>query len=145
MNIVRHDPWGLMNRLHQDINSLWANQVSGGEEEAVLSNWVPAVDIEENSHAFTIRADLPGVKADDVDITMDNGVLSIEGSRELQADSDEGGVTRRERISGRFLRRFRLPKTVNPEGIKATAQDGVLEIVLPKQPEVQPRRITVNG
>ena len=146
MNIIRHDPWSLMTRLHRDLDRLVATGFAGGNgEEAVVSDWVPAVDIDESDKDFTIRADLPGVKAADVDITMDNGVLTIQGSRLAERDSEDNGLRRIERSSGRFLRRFRLPKSADGEHIKASARDGVLEVVIPKQPEVQPRRIAVTG
>ena len=145
MNIIRHEPWGLMSRLHRDLDRLVASSFAGGDEDAVVSDWVPAVDIQESDDGFTIRADLPGVKPADVEITMDQGVLTIQGSRSATAEKDEQGMRRVERISGRFLRRFRLPESVDSQGIRAASNNGVLEIVIPKQPEVQPRRIEVQG
>ena len=146
MNIIRHDPWNLMTRLHRDLDRLMASGFAqSGDEDAVVSDWVPAVDIAENGEQFTIRADLPGVKPEDVEITMDQGVLSIQGSRSATREQEERGLRRVERVSGRFLRRFRLPESADSTDIRAVSNNGVLEIAIPKQPEVQPRRIVVQG
>lgn len=145
MNIIRHDPWTWMNRLHRDLDDLVGNRLAPGAEPDSVSDWVPAVDVAESNDGFVIRADLPGVDAKDVDITMENGLLSIQGSRQTINETESRGYKRTERVSGRFFRRFALPDTSDDEGIVAQARDGVLEIRIPKKPQVQPKRIEVKS
>lgn len=145
MNIIQRDPWTLMNRLHRDLDRLVANGgLTDSESNNSVTDWVPAVDVAEAADGFVIRADLPGVSPEDVEITMENGVLTLKGSRETVSESEAGGYKRVERSSGRFYRRFTLPDTSDSEGIEAKAKDGVLEIRIPKKPQLQPRRIKVN-
>ena len=92
-----------------------------------------------------MRADLPGVKPEDIEVNMENGVLTVSGERQREERSDYDGVARVERVSGRFVRRFTLPETADADAIKATSRDGILEISIPKQAVVQPRRITVEA
>lgn len=145
MNIIRHDPWNWMNRLHRDLDHLVASRVVADHEADTVSDWVPAVDVAESNDGFVIRADLPGVDAKDVDITMENGLLSIQGKRDTITETETDGYKRTERVSGRFFRRFALPDTSDAEGIAATARDGVLEVRIPKKPQVQPQRIEVQS
>ena len=87
---------------------------------------------------------MPGVKADDIDVSMENGILTIKGHRESETQQEKENYRRVERFSGTFLRRFTLPDTVDPDGVTAKTQDGVLEIRVPKSSKAQPRRITVE-
>jgi HSP20 family protein len=145
MNIIRQDPWNWMNRLHRDLDHLVASRVAGDNDTDTISDWVPAVDVAESNDGFVIRADLPGVDAKDVAVTMENGLLSIQGTRQTTSESETEGYKRTERASGRFFRRFALPDTSDSQGIAAQARDGVLEIRIPKKPQVQPQRIEVKS
>jgi HSP20 family protein len=119
----------------------------GGDIDAsrvVTSQWSPAVDIKEEVDRYVIMADVPGVEPKAIDITMENGVLSIKGERANEARDEQRGYRRVERAHGTFHRRFSLPDSVDPEGITATGRNGVLEVTIPKQEKVQPRRIEVN-
>jgi len=145
MNITRHDPWNWMTRLHRDLDHLAARRFEADNEADSISDWVPAVDVAESKDGFLIRADLPGVDAKDVTVTMEKGLLSIQGSRETVDESEADGFKRTERVTGRFFRRFALPDTSDAEGIAAQAKDGVLEIRIPKKPQVQPKRIEVQS
>jgi len=145
MNIIRTEPWNLMDRIHQDLDRLVATRALSGDEPNNISDWIPAVDVAETNDGFVIRADLPGVDANDVEITMDKGVLAIQGSRETRSETEVDGYKRTERATGRFFRRFALPDTTDSEAIAANAKDGVLEIRIPKKPQVQPRRIEVKS
>ena len=129
MSIVRFEPWSRVDRMHRDSNR----------------NWVPAVDIFEEAERFVVRADLPGVNPADIEVDMDNGVLSVAGERLHEDRSDVDGVSRFERIAGRFRRRFTLPDSADADGIKAKSSNGILEISIPKQATVQARRITVEA
>jgi HSP20 family protein len=114
-----------------------------GEREASQA-WSPRVDVREEAGRFVILADIPGVDPQSIQVEMDKGVLSLSGER--AADAGEEGVShiRRERASGRFLRRFSLPDSVDAEAITATGQHGVLRIEIPKRPAATPRRIQVQ-
>ena len=94
---------------------------------------------------FVLRADVPGVKADDIDVSMDQGTLSISGERHANATDEDNGVQRIERATGRFLRRFTLPETADAESVAARSANGILEVTIPKAPEIQARRITVEA
>jgi HSP20 family protein len=148
MSLVRYEPWGLMNQLHHEIDRLFDTPVGrAGENDSQLatSDWVPAVDIREESERYVIHADVPGVNPADVEVNMVDGVLSIKGERKSESKEEREGYKRMERVRGSFFRRFSLPDTVNADAINARVADGVLEIVIPKQEKVQPRRIQVQG
>ncbi len=109
------------------------------------ANWIPAVDIFEEENRFVVRADIPGVNPADIVVNMDGGTLSVSGERQAEDRSEVAGVSRYERATGRFSRRFTLPDSADADGIKASSANGILEISIPKQPEVQARRITVEA
>ena len=107
------------------------------------TSWTPRFDITETDKAFVLRGDLPGVTQKDVEVRIDEGLLSVSGERKPTADEER--FSRRERPSGKFARRFWLPDTVDADGIKASYADGVLELTLPKQdPPDNARLIQVN-
>ena len=150
MNVTRSEPWSLINRLHRDLGLL--DQVAGrgfgfGQEngEQTVADWVPAIDILEEKERFVLRADLPGVSTEQIDISMDKGLLTISGERREQRSEQAEGLHRIERATGRFYRRFSLPETVDADGISAKSVNGILEVTIPKQPQVQARRITVEA
>jgi HSP20 family protein len=105
----------------------------------------PAVDIHESKDAIVVKAELPGVKVEDVSIHVENHVLTLTGERKLEQTKDDDGWHRVESSYGSFTRSFQLPNTVNTEAIDATMNDGVLTLKLPKRAEVQPRRIAVKS
>ncbi len=144
--LVRHDPWALVNRLHGDLDRLFQARAlpAEGGDHGTVTDWVPAVDIKEESERFVIQADVPGVEPGDIEITMEDGVLTLRGQRETEAREEDQGFRRVERVRGQFFRRFTLPDTADAEAIEAHFTHGVLEVVIPKLPQVQPRRITVK-
>ena len=149
MNVVRYEPWGLLRRFNEDVNQLFnesrmASTADGDQSSIATSNWTPAVDIKEEDGRFVLKADIPGVEAKDIDVTMDDGVLTIKGERRHESEEDANGYKRVERSYGSFYRRFSLPDTANAEGITAQGKDGVLEVSIPKQEKAQPRKITVS-
>lgn len=147
MRLARYEPWSIVNRLHQDLDRLMSREFGQRDDESLgaVSEWIPAVDVQEQDDAFLITADVPGVKPEDIDITMENGVLSLRGRREHQARTEERGFRRIERSTGEFFRRFTLPDAADAESIEATCSNGVLTIRIAKKPEVQPRRIEVRS
>jgi len=137
MKIARFEPWPYVDLLQRDL--------SRGVARKDSAEWAPAVDILEEKGRFLLRADVPGVSPTDVEVSMDAGVLTVSGVRNAEERSEETDLRRTERLTGRFSRRFTLPDTTDAEGITARISNGILEVVIPKLPEVQPRRITVEA
>lgn len=144
MSLVRYEPWRGVGQLQDEINRLFGS-LGDNESSAATADWVPSVDINEYDRSFQLFVDVPGVDPKDVEITLDNGVLTISGERREFKSADEDNIVRRraERIRGRFHRRFILPDTVDADNVKASDRHGVLEISIPKQARAQPRRIKV--
>ena len=130
--------------LQDQINRLFADAFERGNGESNLTAWAPAVDISENEHELVVKADLPGVDPKDLDIRVENNVLTIRGERKFEKKVDQDNYLRVERTYGAFSRSFSLANTVNPEGIKADYQNGVLTLVVPKREEAKPKQIKVN-
>lgn len=144
MSLARYEPWGLMNQLQQELARAFDDRVGRAERGNSVVEWVPAVDIREEDSRFVLRADLPGVDPKDIEVTMDDGVLTLRGKRDLEQREEREGYRRVERVTGQFFRRFTLPDTADSDAISARSQQGVLEVSIPKQPKVQPRRIAVE-
>ncbi len=115
-----------------------------GDENAMRGSWVPPVDIRENKDGLEIVTELPGFKAEDVDVTVENGVLSIRGERKLEEAKDDETYHRVERSYGVFERTFTLPNSVDVEKINAKFKDGVMKLSLPKREESKPKSIKVK-
>ncbi len=143
MNIARFEPWTLVDMMHRDLDRLVGQRRLA--DDSPVTDWVPAVDILEEKDRFVLRADVPGVAVDDIDVSMDAGVLNLSGERRAEERGEDLGVQRIERASGRFFRRFSLPDTADAEGITARCSNGILEVVIPKQPEIKARRIAVEA
>ncbi len=139
MTIVRYEPWALFGRLQHQLD-----QAFSGTEAANVS-WLPRVDVREENERFVVTADLPGVEGKDIEITADEGVLTIRGQRGSGKQTAGEGYERVERASGTFQRRFTLPESADAQAIKATHANGVLEVSIPKRPQAQPRRIEVQA
>lgn len=144
MTLIRYQPWSLMNQLHRELDRLHAGAFEAPEAETA-TDWVPAVDVKEEDARWVVHADVPGVDPKDIEVTMEAGALTLRGKRQHESREQRDGWTRVERVSGSFYRRFTLPDAADSAGISAKTQNGVLEIVIPKQPKVLPKRIPVNG
>jgi HSP20 family protein len=107
--------------------------------------WLPSVDVHEEADRFVVRADLPGVAPADIEITAEDGVLTLRGERHEEKREENGAVSRVERVAGSFVRRFTLPETAQADAISAAQANGVLEITIPKQPKPEARRIKVEA
>ena len=147
MRITRYDPYNALACWRRDMGRLFGNGLRAVNDDFAAGecNWTPAMDIREVDNGYVLRADLPGVRRDDVEITMDGNVLAIRGKREVNGAGEDSKVLRSERFSGSFYRRLRLPATIDRDGISAKHENGVLEVTLPKGAEAQPRRIAVGG
>jgi HSP20 family protein len=120
---------------------LHAQQDSG---RAATTAWAPALDISERKDAYLVTVELPGVEADDLQVTLEDGLLTIQGERQFTNDAAEQRFHRVERRYGAFRRSITLPAQVMAEGIEATVEDGVLQILVPKMEEATPKRIQVR-
>lgn len=114
------------------------------DSSVVTSQWAPAVDIREEPGRFVLYADLPGVDPQDIEVQMERGLLTIRGERRIEQSQDNGSYSRIERMHGVFHRRFALPDSADPDGVTASGYNGVLQVVIPKKTESQPRRIQVG-
>ena len=147
MSITRYEPRNLITQLQNDINRMFSNfGVTLPEESALSANsWSPAVDIKEEDSRFVVHADLPGVDPKDIELSMQNGMLTIRGKRQSEKKEEKAGYLRTERFSGEFLRRFTLPDTADAERVSARTEKGVLEVIIPKRAAAQPRKIEIKS
>jgi len=113
--------------------------------ESPMRGWAPALDVHEDKENFTIRAELPGMKREDIEVSVQDGALVISGERQEEKVNEGTEVHRRERYSGRFSRALTLPTAVAGDKVTATYKDGVLTVTLPKAEEAKPKRITVGA
>lgn len=146
MSLARYDTWDALQQLHRQINRVFDTQVAANgaaADSSATADWVPPADVAEYKDRFSLRFDVPGVDVSAIDITLDQGVLTISGQREQEAAESGVERTRVERPQGRFHRRFTLPDTVDAAAVRATGRNGILEVTIPKQPKAQPRRIQV--
>ena len=138
MSLIRYQPNNLLAQFGDEINRLFDARYNP------VTEWSPAVDVKEEDKQYVIQADVPGVKAEDIDITLEDGVLTIKGERAWGKNEEEQGYRRVERARGTFYRRFGLPDTADADSVKAKSANGVLQIVIPKQEKVLPRKIKVS-
>ena len=145
-SVMRQDPWGVMPRLQEEINRLFGSARENDSSSATAS-WIPLVDIHEYADRFELYVDLPGVDPSTVDLTLDDGVLTLSGQRlqPSRKDNEEAQGRRVERGHGQFHRRFVLPDTVDGEKVNATGSHGVLTVTIPKQAKAMPRRIQIGS
>jgi len=141
MAIIRYEPWNLLNQLQQELELSRGDK--SGEGAVATAEWAPAVDIKEEVDKFVIHADIPGVKPEDIEVSMEAGVLTVKGEKESEAKTEKEGYKRVERTYGSFYRRFSLPDTADGDAINAKCKHGVLEIIIPKREAVKPKRISV--
>ncbi|HWW21151.1 MAG TPA: Hsp20/alpha crystallin family protein [Steroidobacteraceae bacterium] len=144
MTLLRYEPWGVVARLQRHFDQAFADidgSASNGESHAA---WIPSVDIHQESDKFVVRADLPGVEPKDIDVTAENGVLTVSGERKFERSEQQKGTSRLERVEGRFVRRFTLPENVQTDHIRARHANGVLELTIPKAAAPEPKKISVE-
>jgi HSP20 family protein len=137
MSITLREPWQFLNQFNRNIGVVGANSAS--------VSFIPAVDVREEKDRFVVQADLPGVAPTDIDVTAEKGVLTLRGERKQEKREESAGYERIERVSGSFTRRFALPENAQAEAIKARFTHGVLEVSIPKQPEVAAKRVVVEA
>lgn len=126
------------------LNRLFNDFFGRANQDQNLTTWAPAVDIYEGEHELVVKADLPDIKPEELDIRVENNILTIRGERKFENKVDEKNYLRVERAYGSFARSFSLANTVNSDAIKADYKDGVLTLVVPKREEAKPKQIKVN-
>ena len=139
----RFEPFRATSGLESQVSRLF-NELFDRSQESNLTSWAPAVDIFENEHELVVKADLPDVKPEELDIRVENNILTIRGERKFEKKVDEKNYLRVERSYGSFVRSFALANTVNSEAIKADYKDGVLTLTIPKREEAKPKQIKVS-
>ena len=142
--LSRFEPFRGVSSLQDQINRLFSETFDRSSGEANLTTWAPPVDIYETEHELVVKADLPVVKPEDLDIRVENNILTIRGQRRFEKKVNEDNYLRVERAYGSFSRSFSLANTVNTEAIKADYKDGVLSLSVPKREEAKPKQIKVN-
>ncbi|HET7258629.1 MAG TPA: Hsp20/alpha crystallin family protein [Candidatus Acidoferrum sp.] len=142
--LSRWEPFRGASTLQEQVNRLFNDVLDRSSEESSLTSWAPAVDIYETAQELVVKADLPDVDAKDLDIRVENNILTIRGDRKFEKKVAEENYLRVERAYGAFSRSFSLANTVNSEAIKADYQDGVLTLTIPKREEAKPKQIKVN-
>ena len=146
MKMTRLEPYGLLDLLNHDRSRLDYRLFNQPQQRKTrATSWIPAVDIVEEEERFLLRADLPGVTPDNIDLRTEKGLLTLSGERTTDAKQRANVLQRGERVSGKFERRFSLPETADTDAICANCHNGILEVTIPKLPEVQQRRITVKA
>ena len=149
VNIVRHPSrdigWGLFDDNLDNVFEGFFRPFSTQNGEASGNSMVPAIDLHENDNSYSVKAELPGVKKEDIDITVHNGVLTINAETRYEHEDKEGDrVIRQERRYGKYVRSIRLGKDVDEENVKAKYADGILELEIPKVEEVKPKKISID-
>lgn len=143
MSITRWDPFHHLN-FQDQVNRLFDTSFRVRPEESALTAWSPAVDIYETENELILKADVPDINEKDLDVRVENNMLSIRGERKFEQKVKEENYLRVERSYGAFSRSFSLPNTVNTEAIKAEYKNGVLTVELPKRVEAKPKQVKVN-
>jgi HSP20 family protein len=147
MNIIKYDPFREMRSLQDEVNRLFTSSFSRGSNESDLMRgaWSPQVDIFENKNEIVLEAELAGMKPEEVEISIENNVLTIHGERKFEKNDESDNFHRVERSYGSFTRSFTLPPTVRSENATAEFENGVLRLTLAKREEAKPRRIEIKA
>jgi HSP20 family protein len=142
MAIIRWDPFREMTTFEDQFNRLWRGVADGGRRQ---ESWLPAVDVFDTKEAVVLKAELAGMKPEDIQIEVEDNVLTIKGERRFAEKVEEDRYYRVERRFGSFQRSLALPQGVKADDIQASYEDGILEVRVPKAEEEQPRKITVTA
>jgi HSP20 family protein len=147
MTLVRWDPFRELEDVSDRLNRMFSRPAlsrTNGKETMIVADWVPSVDVSETDGEYQIKAEIPDVKKEDVRVTLENGVLTIQGERKQEKEERGKKYHRVERSYGSFVRSFTLPDLVDDEKVKAEFKDGVLNLHLPKSEKAKPKAIEVK-
>jgi len=141
----RGDLFGDLTRMQDDMNRFF-DEFFGEHRRSPSGNaWLPAVDVSETDNEFVVRAELPGMSHEDIDINVQDNILTLKGEKQQEKNEEGENFHRLERSYGSFSRSFTLPTGVNPEDIKANFKDGILEVSMPKAEEAKPKKIAITA
>ncbi|HNQ15717.1 MAG TPA: Hsp20/alpha crystallin family protein [Pyrinomonadaceae bacterium] len=145
MSIIKYDPFRELRSLQDEMNRLFLTNYSRPEDREIARGvWSPNVDIFENKDQLVLEAELPGLKPEDVNVSIENNVLTIHGERRFEKKDEDDNFHRVERAYGSFTRSFTLPPTVSSENVNALFDNGVLRLTLAKREEAKPHRIEIK-
>ncbi|MBI5316194.1 MAG: Hsp20/alpha crystallin family protein [Nitrospirae bacterium] len=147
MTLVRWDPFRELEDVSDRLNQMFHRSTparTNGKETMVVADWVPSVDVSETEGEYQIKAEIPDVKKEDVKVTLEDGVLTIQGERKQEKEVKGKRYHRVERSYGRFVRSFTLPDVIDEEKVKAEFKDGILNLALPKSEKAKPKAIEVT-
>jgi HSP20 family protein len=145
MELVTWTPFESLNKVQARINDLFDESFGRSWPNAAAGRvWYPAVDILESKEAYVLRAELPGMNKEDFNLELKEGTLTLTGERKFTKPAEGVEYRSVERVTGKFVRSFTLPETVNHEAIQATYKDGILEVHIPKAEETKPRQIQIS-
>ena len=146
MTLVRWDPFRELEDMSERLNRVFSRPSlrNSGKENLTVADWMPTVDISETEGEYLIKAELPEVRKEDVKVTVENGVLTLQGERRQEKEEKGKRFHRVERSYGSFVRSFTLPESVDESSVKAEYKDGVLNLHLPKSEKVKPKAIAVK-
>src|SRR6202142_3804476 len=144
--LTRWEPFRELSTLQDRINRAFRESYTGAnhDESLTTSSFAPAVDVYEDEHKVTLKIEVPGIDEKDIEVQVENNVLTVHGERKIEKEEKEENYRRVERQYGSFTRNFTLPQTVDTEKVSATYDKGVLKITLPKKAEAKPKQIKVN-
>lgn len=142
--ISRWDPFRNLSTLQEQVNRLFDSNFATRSDNSALTTWAPPVDIYETENELVVKADLPDMNEKDLDVRVENNMLTIRGDRRFAQEVKEDNYLRVERAYGSFSRSFSLPNTVNTEAIKAEYKNGVLTVELPKRAESKPKQVKIS-
>jgi HSP20 family protein len=143
MAITRFDPFRDVLALQNRMNSIF-QEFNRGDGDVSTAAFVPPVDVYEDEHKIVLKLEVPGMQESDLDIQLENNVLTVKGERKFEKEEKEENFHRIERRYGSFYRSFTIPNTVNPESVKASYEAGILKIALEKRAEAKPKQIKVQ-
>jgi HSP20 family protein len=144
MQLVKFEPFAGFDNIRSVFNDLFDEDFDRSWAQPTLSKWYPAVDVLESKDSYLIRAELPGMKREDIKVEVKDGALVLTGERPAEKPAEGVEYRHVERVNAKFWRSFSLPETVKQDGIEATYKDGVLEIRVPKTEQAKPRQIEVT-
>jgi HSP20 family protein len=153
MAVVRWDPTRELDSLQGEMNRLFSNffdtpgtagKGNGGNGGSATRRWIPAMDLVETQDDFVLKADLPGMSESDVDVELENNVLTISGERKTEHEEQHEGYYRLERATGAFSRALSLPEGIDADAVAAAFEDGVLTVRIPKPAQAKPRRVKIG-
>ncbi|MGD8534543.1 MAG: Hsp20/alpha crystallin family protein [Candidatus Aminicenantes bacterium] len=145
MNIIRWDPFRDLTTLRERMNRLFEEAYTsrGDEKDLVSSTWNPSVDIYEKENAIILKAELPGIDENDIELKIEDSTLTLKGDRKFEKETKEENYHRIERSYGSFYRSFTLPRNIDQDKIKAESENGILKVTLPKKAELKPKKVKI--